>query len=395
MAVNIPDWSAWIKQRKANAFRNAASFFNIPVFNENGNGGTISYIVTQFDYIATQNFILKSLPTKPSNPTFCPVIKYTLASGQVVRYKLWENVGETILGCSLYNGQKIFKNFVIEIWSLNAVTNVLNLAPIPVAISILYYITDLANQNPVEDDIGAECNGLSNVNVGSPITTDLQFWYDTSNGVTQSGGGVSAWADRSGNGRDLSVVGITPSYGSSDATINGKPTITFNNGRAMRNVAGGIYEANQILMVVKQVSWTLGKDLLLTDSLELKQDDVTPSINALINAHDNRDTDLIIGTWFLLEFILEHSGSDTIILLNVSPLNFYGNVQTQFYVGESFTNSLQTLTIGDANIRVAEILGYGQPVADITQTIQYLGYKYSDGFSLPLNFAACSVGNTN
>src|SRR5437016_5186691 len=174
--VNIPDYSGWLKSRKAKPFKSNTSFFNIPIFNENvpnfDSNTLVSIIATQFNYQATQHFVIKALPTKPSSPTFCPVIKY-IHNNVVTRYKLWENVGEGVIPANLYNGEKIFKNFTIEIWTIpiddpvtNPLLNIVNVNVLSVGISILSYVTDLAKKDiPVEDCIGIECNDLANINI--------------------------------------------------------------------------------------------------------------------------------------------------------------------------------------------------------------------------------------
>src|SRR6266480_343100 len=189
--VNIPDYSGWLKSRKAKPFKSNTSFFNIPIFNENipnfDSNTLVSIIATQFNYQATQHFVIKALPTKPSNPTFCPVIKY-IHNNIVTRYKLWDNVGEGVIPANLYNGEKIFKNFTIEIWTIPGddpviPLNVRNDNNLAVGISILSYVTDLAKKDtPVEDCIGVECNDLANINILAPPLTNIQDWYDASNG---------------------------------------------------------------------------------------------------------------------------------------------------------------------------------------------------------------------
>lgn len=63
----------------------------------------------------------------------------------------------------------------------------------------------------------------------NPLDLNPFIWLDAANGVTESSGLVSSWADQSGNGNDFTQVSGTrqPLLNSSDANFNGLPSITF------------------------------------------------------------------------------------------------------------------------------------------------------------------------
>lgn len=83
-----------------------------------------SYIITQFPGVSVSKFALKMpIKNKPSVVNFCPCIRWTDSDGVIQRYKLWENVGED-LDYSLYAGQTIETQFVIEIWNIRTSTTV-------------------------------------------------------------------------------------------------------------------------------------------------------------------------------------------------------------------------------------------------------------------------------
>lgn len=58
-------------------------------------------------------------------------------------------------------------------------------------------------------------------------STELDYWFKADAGVTESGGAVSAWADQSGNGNDITqaTAGYQPTY--VDDYRNGLPAIVF------------------------------------------------------------------------------------------------------------------------------------------------------------------------
>ncbi len=64
----------------------------------------------------------------------------------------------------------------------------------------------------------------------SPVQrSGLLFWYRSDLGITLNGSGVSAWADQSGNGRDLTqaTAAKQPIYSASDASYSGAPSLNF------------------------------------------------------------------------------------------------------------------------------------------------------------------------
>lgn len=85
--------------------------------------------------------------------------------------------------------------------------------------------------------VAAVVTGASAMASAAVPTTSLELWVDAGAGVTADiDGNVTAWADQSGNGRDLTlgnsaVSGATsPLYNATGA--NGLPTIVFNSGTA-------------------------------------------------------------------------------------------------------------------------------------------------------------------
>lgn len=64
---------------------------------------------------------------------------------------------------------------------------------------------------------------------------NLALWLDAGAGVTTDTGGVSVWADQSGNGYDASQVTDSrrPDLNATDSNLNDQPSITFDSGQAM------------------------------------------------------------------------------------------------------------------------------------------------------------------
>jgi len=113
-------------------------YLSVPVFSLSGFSWLgASYIVGKFDFLATRKFSLLVLPTKPTGVNYCLVISwYDPTSGEKVRYKLWEDVGE-LLYEDLYDGQRINTTFFLEIWSVEGETTAVQESEILLDTSIL------------------------------------------------------------------------------------------------------------------------------------------------------------------------------------------------------------------------------------------------------------------
>lgn len=73
----------------------------------------------------------------------------------------------------------------------------------------------------------------------SPISRSPTLWIVASTGVTTSGGNVTAWADQSGNGNNLTQASTGPTFNATDAKLNGKPSVQLlGTSRSLQTVAG-------------------------------------------------------------------------------------------------------------------------------------------------------------
>lgn len=103
--------------------------------------------------------------------------------------------------------------------------------------------------------------------------SSCSLWLKSSDGVTESGGVVSAWADQSGNARNFTqaTAGLRPSYDASDARFNGLPSIEGNgvdqylSGAALQDFIGATPTAYTLVIVLSLTSasnanGTLGYD---------------------------------------------------------------------------------------------------------------------------------------
>jgi hypothetical protein len=93
----------------------------IPVFDEVPSlWPGASHIIKQYQVITDSNFALKMPIDNPPVLSFNICVSFQEEDGTVVRYKLWENIGEVIPHVELYSGQILLKNTKIELWTIKS-----------------------------------------------------------------------------------------------------------------------------------------------------------------------------------------------------------------------------------------------------------------------------------
>ena len=118
----------WLDKNPVAKLTRNQAYFVMPAFEFSVEDTTYSNLVGAFNYEAGNNFTIKSYPT----PDFSNIIPSIIANFAYVicvmwkdsllnthRYALWQDVGEVFyFDVPLYEGQKIGKNFRLEIWSV-------------------------------------------------------------------------------------------------------------------------------------------------------------------------------------------------------------------------------------------------------------------------------------
>jgi hypothetical protein len=109
--------SAKPRSRESSTYLNKRFYIiYLPTFSTDATWRGSSEIVKEFLYTLDTNISFLKI-TQPSDPNFVACIAWKPTSNTIVRYKLWQNVGE-ILYVPLYNGEKIPAIFSIEIWNV-------------------------------------------------------------------------------------------------------------------------------------------------------------------------------------------------------------------------------------------------------------------------------------
>lgn len=95
--------------------RKLATYLTIPEFSLDATWRGASEIIKKFRFNLSSPISFVRI-TPPSDPNFVACVAWKPTSETIIRYKLWEDVGE-ILYVPLYGGQTVLANFSIEIWN--------------------------------------------------------------------------------------------------------------------------------------------------------------------------------------------------------------------------------------------------------------------------------------
>jgi hypothetical protein len=374
-------------------------FITIPAFSHGGiTWKEASEIVTQFNYSASKNFILREIPERPTGANFIPVISYRIGM-TTFRYKLWSD-GTEVINEELYNGQVIKKNFKIEIWNINGGSDTVSLdEELILTLSIKSVPTNFVSIVDIEDATSEEVSGLTNLSVAPSLpTSGLSAWYATGSGyedtIIQSGGVVSLWADSSGNSRDIAQV-----------TPGDKPTVVLDGGFSRLGFSGSKYIqrtgnqgfiARNIYLVAKLNPTSLPLNGVILDfgiNFGYMKNDGTGDFAQVRNSAGvyNNIIGINPGT---LQLVHQRSLDDP-ETHEVKVDNFYADSSSGTVVGLFNQVTALAITLGDdapgnsASFTVYELIIYGTELTDAQhiEVLQYLAAKYNPGgFVLPLQF---------
>lgn len=145
------------------------------------------------------------------------------------------------------------------------------------------------------------------------------LWVRADLGVTL-GVGVSAWADQSGNGRDLtqSTGASQPAYTASDATLGNLPSITFDG--ADDYLANAAYNRPApgttptfAWGVFKLATWTSGRHIFGRNSagtLRVMMGGASPQLRGENGVNGALNGAATLGSWFRFECLFNNSTTD-------------------------------------------------------------------------------------
>lgn len=345
-----------------------------------------SEIITQFNYSASKNFVLRNLPETPAGVNFCLVIRYRIGE-EVFRYKLWQGVGE-VLPVALYNGEVIKKHFVLEVWNIETDDSVELEEALTLITSIKALPADFSNIADYEDATGAEMNNQQQLISSAALPANgLTYHFVYNDGVNNDP--VTQWDDQSGNGNHLTPVANGPDRVGPTPFVNLNPNDvqrlchfdTVN--KSLRKVMNG--EAFEHVFIAVKIASYVGTRKILevgvgVGSLSIKT--VAPGDILIDNTAAGTSGSLTPG----YNDILIHMNSHGDLFLH----NFYGITNSLTVGGAVYAMDL--LAVGDYAEATSgifypfEIVGYSNFLTEdeTAQVYQYFGNKYvGGGFILP------------
>lgn len=222
----------WLDRNPLTALTRCGFFLTLPAFDIGVNWRGYSDIVGAYTYVAPNNFVIKDfISWIPTDPTYTLCVAFKNKNGTVTRYRLWTAVGEVFYSTvPVYDGQVIKKKFRFEIWSGSAGNAIQTTDLTPVLVSVLQNI-DYRNgidalwiqPSAFITDFDSDSAPLN------PSLTGLILWLDATQGITLTGGRISAWADRTGNIiMQQGTAGLRPTSGGSYVQFLGDAVMTSN-----------------------------------------------------------------------------------------------------------------------------------------------------------------------
>jgi hypothetical protein len=249
----------------------------------------------------------------------------------------------------------------------------------------------------------------------SPVEITTALWLDAADAstITESGGAVSQWDDKSGNGRDISQASSTQRPTLATTGLNGKPTLDFDGSNDyLFNAsvgASGLSNAT-IISVFKQVTGGPTED----HQINIGQTGTTGKVRGFYRP--GNATVLGFGGWARIatsSFSLDIGGAHHIFGFANTALSGSNNLQI-FKDGsvETLTTSaalsttldgfsvgaLQGALVGNyySNISVAEIIVLYEAISTVNrQKLEgYLAHKWGLTANLPADHPYKTVGPT-
>lgn len=189
---------------------------------------------------------------------------------------------------------------------------------------------------------------------GIPIANRAAH-FDAAVGITESGGFASAWADQSGNGRNLlQATGANqPAYD----TTGGIPSLIFDGlTHYMKTAPFTLNQPTMVYLVAKQLAW--GNRYLhdgnTTDSLVLYQNTASPQLALYAGSFSGNNSNATVGSKVVISELF--NGASSAIGVNMTAEVTSGDVGAGNAGG--FTLGANPNPGSYANIQVYEVIIY-------------------------------------
>jgi len=389
----------WLTVRLASAVRMRNSYVELPAFSAvTTNWAGASDIALQYGFSVSSNFTVLTLPEAPADVNFCLCIRYRVGE-TVYRYKLWEGVGEVLSSVNLYNGELIKKNFVLEVWTIENGTSVVNQAAIPITLSIRAVPSNYRDLSNYSAGSGTEVQPLVNSNdLNLPSGVTPLYRLDAGSGVTlEPGGDVDYWTDAQ-NGYIMQRSGSSfalPTYTAVDSNIIGKPAVNIIADSFLFESTSNHFTDKIMFAVFKLTTYVSAEQIMKSGANRVQWQTAVP--NRIENKYNggaqNPLTSLTLGQWYIGMFYTESlSAGLRPVRMYVEKLDDDNTVSINETINVASALTSNALTLGilanTSQYSIAEMFGYADALTpnQISQVLVYLRSKYHAGMTLPLEF---------
>lgn len=209
--------------------------------------------------------------------------------------------------------------------------------------------------------------------LSAPITDNLKAWYANNVGLTESSSFVSAWADQSGNGYDLTQTSSTRYPENSAGTLTFDGTDDF-----LESDALALTQPYTVYWYGQQVTW--GSNDAIWDTKpaaqgRLRQSGLSPWISLFAGGGSDNFTTWPVATDKPVACLFNGSSSRIVVGTTGAAVN--GNAGTQG--GTGWTLGALLTQFSAANIQVRELLIYAatHTTAQEDTVLNYLADKFA------------------
>lgn len=382
----------WQTVTPATVIGKTRSYIEIPAFVESNTWRGVPTVAIQFNYLASEGFVLKDIPAQPDNANFNLAIKF-VENEVVTRYILWGTLND-IPEATLYNKQRINKDFTIEVWDKSTATSSVNNTSVIRIYTSVRGIRDVAEETITEFELASSTlvNNMENQVTSFPLplsvdNSPLIARWDASVGVNNSLGFVTGWNDQ--------VTGVVFDFEQfqdntvfvNTATLNGYDVLTFNQDATCKTntMPGASAELLTLFLLIKINSWANNKYItkFATDTgLRLKG--TSPQAKLVIGLEESASFNLPINEWIVIKLNINELNTKLSGATDVNSLTNIAEIDNTYFFDSE-------LTLGGASMSVAEIIAYEGIVSSNTEVFNYLQSKYQTRFKFPIAYTEAQV----
>lgn len=178
-------------------------------------------------------------------------------------------------------------------------------------------------------------------------------WYRYGQGITQAGGFASAWADQSGNGRNL-----TQGTGAAQPAVNADGSLLFNGTSHFMQASFTLEQPTTVCMLARQISWIAGDvayDGFTANTGQLQQITASPQVRLRGSTGLSSSNLWTLNTYAALVGVFINGLNASVLRINNGTEATAGNIGTATGMG-GLTLGANGVPASYSNIEVKEVV---------------------------------------